>query len=186
VSEKWSHDVPVLTGRVAAKGASAAGAVAVAVLIAGCSSTHKATPATSTAGHPAASSTGPSAPSKPAQGGTALKVGTAEYPTAMTDSAGRAVYLFTGDKGTTSTCTGACATAWPPVTTTGAPSIDAAFTLRPGTTTRTDKTVQVTYNGHPLYYFAKDTGGDVKGESSKAFGGDWYLVDSHGNKIDHS
>ena len=168
---------------------SVAGAVAVALLIAGCTSSHKSAPAPSTTSHPAASGTpssGTSAPKPPAPGGLTLKVGTAKYPTAMTDSTGRPVYLFTADKGTTSTCTGDCATAWPPVTTSGVSSIDAAFTLRPGTTTRPDKTVQVTYNGHPLYYYAKDAGGAGKGEGSKAFGGDWYLIDSHGNKIDHS
>lgn len=179
--------MPVLTVRVGARVASAAGAAAVALLSAGCTSTPKsaAPPATTSQAAASTPSSATSALNEPARGGTALKVGTAKYPAAMTDSTGRPVYLFTGDKGTTSTCAGACATDWPPVATTGVPSIDAAFTLKPGSTTRPDKTEQVTYNGHPLYYYAKDTGGNVAGEGRKAFGGDWYLIDSHGNKIVH-
>ena len=54
-----------------------------------------------------------------------------------------------------------------------------------GTTKRADGTEQVTYNGHPLYYFAADTGsGMAKGQGVKAFGSDWYVVNGKGSKID--
>lgn len=125
-------------------------------------------------------------PNTAAAAGAALKVGTPKFAAALTDSTGKAVYLFTADTGTTSTCTGACASAWPPVTTTGTPSLTGG-TAKLGTTTRSDGTVQVTYNGHPLYYFAGDTKpGDTNGEGSKAFGAEWYLIGIDGNKIDNS
>ena len=54
-----------------------------------------------------------------------------------------------------------------------------------GTTKRADGTEQVTYNGHPLYYFAADTGaGMAKGQGSKEFGADWYVLNAKGSKID--
>ena len=98
------------------------------------------------------------------------------------------VYLFEGDKGSTSGCTGACASAWPPVTTsatvTGAGGANAAML---GTITRSDGTKQVTYNGHPLYLFAQDKdAGDAYGQGVKAFGADWYVVAPSGAKVDNS
>ena len=54
-----------------------------------------------------------------------------------------------------------------------------------GTTKRADGTEQLTYNGHPLYYFAADTGsGMAKGQGTKAFGADWYVLNAKGSKID--
>jgi predicted lipoprotein with Yx(FWY)xxD motif len=99
------------------------------------------------------------------------------------------VYLFEGDKGATSSCSGACATAWPPVI--GKPQ--ASGSTRPaalGTITRADGTTQVTYSGHPLYFFVKDVNdgdpGDAYGEAVKAFGADWYVLAPSGKKIDKS
>jgi predicted lipoprotein with Yx(FWY)xxD motif len=55
-----------------------------------------------------------------------------------------------------------------------------------GMSKRSDGTEQVTYNGHPLYYFAADTGaGMAKGQGSKEFGADWYVVNAKGSKIDN-
>ena len=55
-----------------------------------------------------------------------------------------------------------------------------------GTTTRSDGTKQITYNGHPLYFFVKDgDAGDAYGEGVKAFGADWYVLAPSGNKIDN-
>jgi predicted lipoprotein with Yx(FWY)xxD motif len=80
------------------------------------------------------------------------------------------------DKGTTSECYGSCATAWPPLLATGPVTISGRFTVPGdlGTTTRTDGTRQVTYGGHPLYYFAGDTAaGQTKGQG---IGGVWFIV----------
>jgi predicted lipoprotein with Yx(FWY)xxD motif len=98
------------------------------------------------------------------------------------------VYLFEADKGTTSACSGACAAAWPPVTTSGAPTaLHGAMASDLGTTKRSDGTMQVTYKGHPLYYFVKDKdSGDAYGEGVKAFGAPWYVLTPKGAKVDNS
>jgi predicted lipoprotein with Yx(FWY)xxD motif len=100
----------------------------------------------------------------------------------------RTVYLFEGDKGSGSSCSGECASVWPPVTSTGAPVASAgAVAADLGTITRPDGTKQVTYNGHPLYFYAKD--GDVSdayGQAIKAFGASWYVIAPSGNKVDTS
>jgi predicted lipoprotein with Yx(FWY)xxD motif len=104
----------------------------------------------------------------------------------LADGQGRALYLFEADKGSTSTCTGACAAAWPPVTASAMPMAGGGVSQSMfGTTKRADGTEQLTYNGHPLYYFSADTGsGTAKGQGVKAFGSDWYVVNAKGSKID--
>ncbi|MGH2911562.1 MAG: COG4315 family predicted lipoprotein [Solirubrobacteraceae bacterium] len=98
------------------------------------------------------------------------------------------VYMFEGDKGTTSSCTGACASVWPPVTTSGTPTTSgAASSSDLGTITRSDGTTQVTYKGHPLYFFAKDKdSGDAYGQGVHGFGADWYVLAPSGSKVDES
>ena len=105
----------------------------------------------------------------------------------LADGQGRALYLFTADKSSTSTCTGACAAAWPPVTASAMPMAGGGVSQSMlGTTKRADGTEQLTYNGHPLYYFAADTGsGMAKGQGLKAFGSDWYVLNAKGSKIDN-
>ena len=113
-------------------------------------------------------------------------VGTAASPlgTILVGSQGRTLYLFTRDSGGTSACAGACATAWPPVTTRGAPTATSgANASLLGTTKRADGSTQVTYNGHPLYRFVKDTSsGQTNGEGVVAFGGSWFAVTVTGNE----
>lgn len=105
---------------------------------------------------------------------------------ALVDSHGRALYLFEADKQGKSTCSGPCAAAWPPFTTTGTPQAGGGIRQRLlGTIGRADGATQVTYNGHPLYYFGGDrSAGAAKGQGSKAFGGEWYVMNATGNKID--
>ena len=105
----------------------------------------------------------------------------------LADGQGRALYLFTGDKSSTSTCTGVCASTWPPVTASAMPMAGGGVSQALlGTTKRADGTEQLTYNGHPLYYFSADTGsGMAKGQGVKAFGSDWYVVNANGSKIDN-
>ena len=104
----------------------------------------------------------------------------------LTDAHGRALYLFEGDTGTTSTCVGECASHWPPLTTVGAPTagtgVDAALL---NASPRPDGTLQVTYNGHPLYYYDDDHDpGTTKGQGESAFGAKWYVLTPAGAKID--
>jgi len=102
----------------------------------------------------------------------------------LVDSQGRTLYLFAQDTGTTSTCNGACATAWPPLKATGTPTVGGgANTLLVGTSMRSDNTMQVTYNGHPLYLFSGDAkAGDTNGQGKTAFGAAWFAVTSTGNQ----
>ena len=158
------------------------GVAAMVALAAGCSSTSGSTTASSPA--PA-----PSSSSAPAASGSAAALKTANSPDGqiLVDSAGRTLYLFEADTGTSSTCTGACAVAWPPETTTGAPTATGLTASDLGTSMRADKSTQVTYNGHPLYYFSHDTkAGDINGQGVTAFGGAWYLVSPSGTAITSS
>ena len=76
----------------------------------------------------------------------------------LVNSTGRTLYLFKADVGTKSACTGACATAWPPLLANGTPTAGTGLTAsKLGTITRSGGSRQVTYNGHPLYLFIKDT-----------------------------
>jgi predicted lipoprotein with Yx(FWY)xxD motif len=98
------------------------------------------------------------------------------------------VYLFEADKGSTSTCSGGCAQTWPPVTTTGGATAEGgAVAADLGTTTRTDGTKQVTYKGHPLYFYVTDRqSGETTGQGVNSFGAGWYVLSPKGSKIDES
>ena len=122
----------------------------------------------------------------PAATGIQIKVGSSRLGQILVDSNGRTVYLFLADSGATSSCnSAACVQYWPPVLTAGAPvagsGADAALL---GTTQRQDGRTQVTYAGHPLYYFITDKKpGDVTGQGINAFGALWYVVAPSGTQI---
>ncbi|MCK9900409.1 hypothetical protein CC117_04835 [Parafrankia colletiae] len=85
-------------------------------------------------------------------------VTTSQDGTILVDGEGRTLYLFVADQGSASVCTGDCATAWPPLIVTEKPNAGTEITAGEiGTTTRAAGTTQVTYYGHPRYYFAEDT-----------------------------
>lgn len=123
--------------------------------------------------------------SSPMSAGASVETASGDLGTFLTDGAGRSLYLFASDTATTSTCSGACATAWPPLTTTGAPTASGdATTDQLGTLTRGDGAVQVTYGGHPLYYFAGDkAAGQTNGQGKNGFGALWWLVAPSGAEI---
>ena len=121
-----------------------------------------------------------------AAGGTAaVKTRHAKLGTVLVDGSGRTLYLFRKDKSTRSTCSGACATDWPPLLTTGKPAASgSARKALLGTSTRSDGRTQVTYNGHPLYRFSGDhKAGDTTGQGVSAFGARWYAVGAAGKRI---
>jgi predicted lipoprotein with Yx(FWY)xxD motif len=97
---------------------------------------------------------------------------------------GRTLYLFTGDKGKKSACYGQCSSYWPPLiaqTPTAGTGLKASLL---DTTKRKDGKLQVTYGGHPLYFFAPDKkAGDVNGQGVVHFGGAWWVVSAAGKKI---
>jgi predicted lipoprotein with Yx(FWY)xxD motif len=96
------------------------------------------------------------------------------------------VYLFLKDKGTTSACNGKCAKVWSPLTTSGQPQAGSGLKAALiGTTKRKDGNTQVTYGGHPLYYYEDDKRpGTTNGEGSKEFGAEWYAVGANGKKVE--
>jgi predicted lipoprotein with Yx(FWY)xxD motif len=102
----------------------------------------------------------------------------------LVDSHGRTLYLFSKDSSTMSACSGACASAWPPLTTGGTPSaVSGANAALLGTVARPEGASQVTYKGHPLYLFVKDQKpGEVNGQGVKAFGGTWFAVSAAGDQ----
>ena len=102
----------------------------------------------------------------------------------LVDPKGFTVYDFHKDKGTTSSCYGACAKVWPPVTTEGAPTAgEGAMSAKLGTTKRKDGTVQVTYAGHPLYtYVADKKPGEANGNDFSSFGAQWYALHANGGR----
>jgi len=88
----------------------------------------------------------------------------------LTGPNGLTLYTHAGDSATSSTCTGGCATAWPPLAATGQPTAGASVTGQLGTITRGDGTTQVTYAGMPLYYWQGDKkAGDVTGDGVDGF-----------------
>jgi predicted lipoprotein with Yx(FWY)xxD motif len=102
----------------------------------------------------------------------------------LVDSKGFTLYLFAKDTGTTSTCNGACAQAWPPLTTEGAPQAgNGASAPELGTSKRSDGSVQVTYAGHPVYTYSADTKpGEANGNGLTAFGAVWSVLNAKGEK----
>jgi predicted lipoprotein with Yx(FWY)xxD motif len=103
----------------------------------------------------------------------------------LVNSQARTLYLFKKDSGTKSACFGACATAWPPLRAGSKPTVGSgAKASLVGTTRRSDGKPQVTYNGHPLYTFIKDSkAGDTNGEGFTAFGGRWFVVSPAGKQL---
>jgi len=105
--------------------------------------------------------------------------------TILVDADGRSLYLFKQDKGTASTCYGACASVWPPLTTGDKAKASGLHGARLGTTRRKDGKTQVTVAGHPLYTYAGDQrAGDVKGQGLDQFGAEWYVLGANGHKIE--
>lgn len=139
------------------------------------------------------SAAGTSAGSTPASGGTSGGSGTGTViethagsgGTFLTDGSGRAVYLWVKDGMNKSTCTGACAGAWPPVMDQGKLTASgSAKAADLGTISRPGGGKQVTYDGHALYYFAGDSGaGQTSGQGSDSFGAKWWLVAPSGTQI---
>ena len=97
----------------------------------------------------------------------------------------RTLYLFEADTKGRSTCTGACAAAWPPDIVTGKPRAGSGVSQALlGTVKRSDGKTQVTYNHHPLYYFAGDmSAGTANGQGLTAFGAAWFVVNARGNAV---
>ena len=155
--------------------------VAVAVLIlattGGASKNHK-------GAQPAAG--GAAAPAPPAPK-TAVQIRSTPLGKILVDAKGRTLYLFEADKPNMSNCSGACLSIWPALTSHGNPNAaGGALAAKVGTISASGGARQVTYNGHPLYYYAGDQkAGDTTGQGLNQFGAAWYVLAANGNKIDN-
>lgn len=117
--------------------------------------------------------------------GTAIATGDSQFGTILFDGAGQAIYIWEVEKPSTAECYGDCAEAWPPVLTDGLPRATAGIQAELlGVTERTDGTTQVTYNGHPLYYYAHEDAGEVKCHNISTHGGLWWVIHPDGNRAE--
>jgi predicted lipoprotein with Yx(FWY)xxD motif len=159
-----------------------------AVMLAGCGSSSSSSSSSGSGGQNSAASQGSTSTAAAyASPAKAVMITTKHAKLGTVLAAGSkhlTVYLFEADKGAKSACTGACAQAWPPVL--GKPTAsDQARSADLGTTTRPDGKTQVTYRGHPLYFFVKDKDDeDTYGQGIEQFGAEWYVLAPSGNKID--
>jgi predicted lipoprotein with Yx(FWY)xxD motif len=158
--------------------------VAAGLLIVGCSSDdNKTTTATNTSSSTSteSSSAGPSSASGSGAAASAtIKVATdPKFGQILVDADGKTVYLFAVETGTTSSCTGGCASVWPAVTAAGTPEAgDGVDTAKLGTA-QGQVAGQVTYNGHLLYTFSGDSKpGDVNGVAIPS----WFAVTPAGEQ----
>ena len=157
--------------------------VAAALLAAACSSPSSSGSAASSA--PAAGSTGSGSAAAASGSGTVIKTTAGSSGTFLTDGSGKALYLWVKDGHNMSACSGACAGAWPPVMAKGTVTAGGSAKASDlGAITRSDGTKQVTYDGHPLYYYAGDSSaGQTNGQGSDGFGAKWWLVSPTGAQI---
>ena len=169
--------------RTLAVGVAAAAALAVAGCGSSSSSGGQSAGAYGAYGAPKSATTASSA-AKPS-GAAAVGVANSNLGKILVDAKGQTLYLFKKDTGTASTCDGACASAWPPLTTSGKPKAGSGVSAsKLGTTRRSDGSTEVTYNGHPLYTFGGDSApGQTAGQGSDAFGAPWYVLSASGNEI---
>ena len=105
--------------------------------------------------------------------------------TVLVDGSGRTLYLFEKDQPNQSACAGACVAAWPVDQSNGTPKAGSGVTASLlGMIKRGDGTTQVTYNKHPLYYYAGDSQpGQHNGQGLNAFGAAWFAVAPSGGAV---
>lgn len=112
---------------------------------------------------------------------TTITTGDSEFGTMLFDSKRQAIYIWELEESTKAECYGDCAEAWPPVLTNGPPIASGSVKSELlSTTERTDGTTQVTYNGHPLYYYANEEAGEVKCHNITTHGGLWWVIQPSG------
>jgi predicted lipoprotein with Yx(FWY)xxD motif len=119
-----------------------------------------------------------------AKPGTEIKVASSQFGPILFDADDQVIYLFDKEKSERSECYDDCAAEWPPVLTKGDPvagkGADAKLL---GTTERDDGSTQVTYEGHPLYYYAHEGPGEVLCHNVTGFGGLWLVVQPNGDAV---
>jgi len=121
---------------------------------------------------------------KPSPKGTTITVGESEFGEMLFGPNEQAIYIFENDPRDETVCYGDCAEAWPPVFTDGEPKagdgVDASLL---DTVERRDGKLQVTYNGHPLYFYAHEGPGEVKCHNVNLNGGFWWVIGPDGERL---
>ena len=123
--------------------------------------------------------------SKPPSGMATVTAASTKLGMVLVDGSGRTLYLFEKDQPDQSACSGACAAAWPVDNSSGTPKAGSGVQASLlGTIKRSDNTTQVTYNGHPLYYYSGDSqAGQQNGQGLNNFGAAWFVVAPAGGKV---
>jgi predicted lipoprotein with Yx(FWY)xxD motif len=158
-------------------------ALTATLAVAGCGSSNDSTGAYGGKGGSAEATTTAKSPPGAESGAAVLTIASApEVGAVLVDADGFTVYDFHKDKGTVSSCYGACEGVWPPVLSEGDPQVgEGAKAALLGTTKRKDGGVQVTYAGHPLYTYAADKKpGEANGQDIDSFGAEWYALQGSG------
>lgn len=123
-------------------------------------------------------------PESPAERGTAIAVGESEFGRMLFGADGQAIYIFENDGHEQTVCYGDCAEDWPPVLTEGEPQgekgVDDSLLA---TVKRRDGTLQVTYDGQPLYFYAHEDPGEVRCHNVNLNGGFWWAVAPDGERL---
>jgi predicted lipoprotein with Yx(FWY)xxD motif len=139
----------------------------------------------STNNNPPPGKTAEPSPTTPLPTGTVITTGDSAFGTMLFNEKKQAIYIWEREVSEKPECYGNCAEAWPPVLTDGEPQatrgVDSSLL---GTTTRTDGSLQVTYNGHPLYYYAHEGPGEVECHNISTHGGLWWVIQPNGNRAD--
>jgi predicted lipoprotein with Yx(FWY)xxD motif len=118
------------------------------------------------------------------QPGITIATGDSQFGEILFDGSDQVIYLFDKESTSNSECYGDCAAAWPPVLTDGEPQADGGVEAKLlGTTERDDGSTQVTYGGHPLYYYVDDPVGEVLCHNVEEFGGLWLVVEPGGDAV---
>jgi predicted lipoprotein with Yx(FWY)xxD motif len=151
-----------------------AGLAAMALMVAACAGTGAAG-----AAGPAGSSVRVVSSPSTGSSSTALKTRKISGVTVLTNAKGFTLYWFAPDTSTKSNCNGSCASIWPPVK--GPATAGPGVTGKLGTIKRSDGSIQVTYDGHPLYTYLADTApGQARGNGINLNGGLWHEVTASG------
>jgi predicted lipoprotein with Yx(FWY)xxD motif len=163
-------------------GAAVLGALVAGVIFAGCGSSDSSRSETTTATE---ASRPPSTVSTTRAKGVSVGTAMGPHGTYLVGPSGRALYLWAADSNGWSNCVGRCAELWQPLLTAGSPvASGSAVAADLGTITRSDAAQQVTYKGHPLYYFLTDhVPGSTNGQGSDGFGAKWWLLTPAGSAM---
>jgi predicted lipoprotein with Yx(FWY)xxD motif len=121
----------------------------------------------------------------PVAAGSAIGIRNTPLGKTLVDANGRTLYLFAADKTDVSTLSAAGRAVWPPFTSAGTVKAQGgAQAAKIATVTGPGRTTQVSYNGHPLYYYAGDSSpGSTRGQHLKEFGALWYVLAPGGSAI---